>query len=166
MKLQQFIDILDKSDETVNAFFKKHRKNILQSERFLLELLKLKWNKKKRLKLVQLAWMIKCDLRTRYFKDGEETYFNSIPPLYRYFEHYMGHGCDFFANRRLPFEEWEDLAKEQTDILKILIEKNQLKSFKRTKIFRQFNAKCSQRVDLFEKKGYLQEHDFDVPSGL
>ena len=164
MKLQQFINVLDKSDEIAHTFFKKHGKNIFSNNYILFSLLKEKWNQKTLLKLFRLEEIIDFDLRREYNK--EKTYFKNMLPLYRYFEHYMGHGCAFFGNRRLPFEEWEDLAKEQTDILKILIERNQLKSFKRTKIFHQFNAKCSQRVDLFEKKGYLHESDFDVPSGL
>ena len=49
-----------------------------------------------------------------------ETHFDNILPVYRYFADYMNCGCAFFGNKRIPWEEWKDLAKEQVDILKIL----------------------------------------------
>ncbi len=78
----------------------------------------------------------------------------------------MFYGCSFFGSTRVPFEEWEDLAKEQMDILKILIEKNQLKSFKRTKLYREFGKKYRERLDYFRKKGYIHPCYFEAPSGL
>ena len=164
MKLQQFIDILDKSDETAHTFFKKYGKSVFINNYVLLSLLKKKWSKKNFIKLFTLRGIIEMEIRREYSK--EKTYFKNILPLYRYFEDYMSYGCVFFCNWRIPFEEWEDLAKEQTDILKILVEKNQLKSFKRTNLNKEFGKKYRKRLDYFLKKGYITDYDLGAPSGL
>ena len=159
MKLQQLVDIWDKYDNSELDFFQKKGKNVLQSEQLLLKLLELKWSKQKRLKLVTLAWMIRCDIRARHFGFEEEIHFSNILPIYRYFEDYMSCCCAFFGNKQVPFEEWEDLAKEQVDILKMLVEKNQLKSFRRTKIYLEFCDKYEKREEELVKKGYGQLWD-------
>ena len=164
MKLQKFIDILDEYGRVAIEFFKKNGKDIFTNDHLLLALMAEKWSRKKRLKLVRLGWIIDMEIDKQYCK--EKTHFDNILLLYHYFADYISGGCAFFGSKRIPWEEWKDLAKEQDDILKTLVEKNQLKNFRRTKIFHKFADKCNERADLFMEKGHLQECDFDVPSGL
>ena len=164
MKLQKFIDILDQYGRVAMEFLKKNRKDIFTNDHLLLALMAEKWSKKKHLKLVRLGWIITMDIGSEHF--GGKRYFD-ILPVYKYFADYMNCGCAFFGNKRIPWEEWKDLAKEQVDILKILVEKNQLKSFRRTKIYREFRKKYGDRIDLLKQKGYLSDVDFmSYPSGL
>ena len=168
MKLQKFVKILNHKPtmeelKIAGEFFKKYGKNIFSNNYILLALLEEKWSKQKRSKLLSLSWIIEMEIRREYRK--EKTYFKNMLPLYRYFEDYMSEGCAFFGNWRVPFEEWEDLAKEQTDILKILIERNQLKSFRRTKIFFDFLKKCDKRTELLIEKKYLNEEELADPMG-
>ena len=163
MNLHKFIDILDQ-DVIASKFFKKNGKDIFKNDKFLLILLKNKWNEKQWYKLRTLGWIIDLDRGRKVGK--EKTYFDDILPVYCYFADYIRCCCAFFGDKRIPWEEWEDLAREQTDILKILVQKNQLKSFRRTKIYRQFGKKYGDRIDEFERKGYLSDIDFTVPSGV
>ncbi len=163
MNVQKFVDILDESDITAVEFFKQHGKYIFTDDRLLLALMKEKWSEKKYRKCLTLAWIVGLGLGSGRFE--EKKYFD-ILSVYRYFYRYMFSGCKFFGGIRIPFEEWEDLAKEQVDNLKILIEKNQLKSFKRTKLDREFGKKYLERLDYFRKKGYIHPCYFEGPSGL
>ncbi len=163
MNVQKFVDILDESDITAVEFFEQHGKYIFTDDRLLLAFMKEKWSEKKYLKCLTLAWIVGLGLSYGRFED--KKYFD-ILSVYRYFYRYMFGGCKFFGDTLVPFEEWEDLAKEQMDNLKILIEKNQLKSFKRTKLDREFGKKYRERLDYFRKKGYIDPCYFDAPSGL
>ena len=168
-EVKEFIDILDQKGIVASEFFQYNGRDIFTNAKLLLALLEEKWSKQKRLKLVRLGWIIDMKIRKKYSgnrSDGKQN-FDSILPIYRYFADYMNWGCSFFGNRRIPFEEWEDLAKEQVDNLKILVEKNQLKNYRRTKIELAFGEKYRKRLAFFEKVGYLNELDFmDAPSGL
>ena len=165
MKLQEFVDILDQDGIVASDFVKKKGKDIFKTDEFLLILLKKKMELKTWYKLTTLGWIIALEKRRIFCK--EKTYFNNMLPVYSNFSEYMRGGCHFFGNKRIPWEEWKDLAKEQVDILKILVEKNQLKSFRRTKIYRGFRKKYSDRIDLLKQKGYLSDVDFmSYPSGL
>ena len=164
MKLQKFIDILNQKKKIAGDFFEKHGTNIFTTDKLLSALLAEKWSEHKYFKLSSLGEIIRFDLGRKCEK--KKFYFDNMLPMYCYFADYINCGCTFFSSKLIPFEEWEDLAKEQVDNLKILVEKKQLKSYRRTKIFREFGEKCSKRTDLFEKKGYLNEHDFIFPSGI
>ena len=164
MKLQKFVDILDQDGIVASDFFEKEGIDVFKTDELLLMLLKESMESKTWYKLTTLGWIIALEKGRKCCK--EKTYFDDILPVYSAFNEYIRGGCHFFGNKLIPWEEWEDLAKEQVDILKILIEKNQLKSFRRTKMFHEFADKCSKRADLFVKKGYLNDCDFDVPSGL
>ena len=163
MKLWKFIEILDEPDKIPLKFFRKHGKNVFIDNKLLLALMQEKWSKQTHCKLICLDWIITMDIGASHF--GEKRCFE-ILPIYKDFSDYMSGGCSFFGNKRIPWEEWEDLAKEQVDILKILIEKNQLKSFRRTKLYREFRKKYGDRIDKFKEKGYLSDLDFNAPSGL
>ena len=98
MKLQKFVKILNHKPtmeelKIAGEFFKKYGKNIFSNNYILLALLEEKWSKQKRFKLLSLSWVIEMEIRRECNK--EKTYFKNMLPLYRYFEHYMGHGCDF-----------------------------------------------------------------------
>ncbi len=47
MKLQKFIEVLEKEDTKASNFFKKNGKDIFQSPKLLEALLDLKWSEKK-----------------------------------------------------------------------------------------------------------------------
>ena len=165
MKLQKFISILDQSDIVAIEFFRKNGKDVFTNNHLLFALMEEEWSRKKNLKLFGLGWIIDMETDAQHRKG--EIHFDNILPVYRYFADYMNCGCAFFGNKRIPWEEWKDLAKEQVDILKILVEKNQLKSFRRTKIYREFRKKYGDRIDLLKQKGYLSDVDFMCyPSGL
>ncbi len=156
------IDILDQSSDTVIKFFKQNDRHIFTNDKVLLSLLNLKWSRKKREKLICLAWIIVSRLGDQDYK---KKYCDFLS-IYKYFQEYIYSCCHFFGNKRIPWEEWEDLAKEQDEVLKILVAKGQLKSFRRTKNYQEFLKKYRKRLVLFEEKGYLHECDFDVPSGI
>ena len=165
MKLRQFIDILDQYGRIAVIFFKNNGKSIFTKECLLLALMEEEWSREKTLKLFRLGWIIDMEMSAQRRK--KKIHFNDILPVYCYFADYMNCGVAFFGDKRIPWEEWEDLAKEQVDILKILVEKNQLKSFRRTKIYREFRKKYKNRIDLLKQKGYLSDVDFMCyPSGL
>ena len=157
MNTQKFINILDQKGIIASDFFEQHGRDIFINDKLLLALIKEEWGRKKWLKFIRVGWIIGMEIRREYGK--EKTCFDNMLPIYRYFSDYMDCCCSFFGNKQVPFEEWEDLAKEQVDILKTLVEKNQLKSFRRTKLYLNFCDKYDKREEELVKKGYGQLWD-------
>ncbi len=157
MKIQKFIDILDEYGRVAIEFFKKTGKDIFTNDHLLLALMEEKWSRKKILKLFRLGWIIDMEIDTQCRK--EKTHFDNILPIYRYFADYMNCGCAFFGDKRIPWEEWEDLAKEQVDLLQTLVEENKLEKFEDDKRYHAFCDKYEQREEELVKKGYNQLWD-------
>ena len=116
-----------------------------------------KWSKKKRRKLVTLSWVI-------FFIDeicapcNKKRSFE-ILPIYKYFQQYMYGGCAFFGDKRIPWEEWKDLAKEQVDLLQTLVEENKLEKFEDDKRYHDFCDKYDLLEEKLFNKGYYQLRD-------
>ena len=156
MKLWKFIEILDEPDKIPLKFFRKHGKNVFIDNKLLLALMQEKWSKQTHCKLICLDWIITMDIGASHF--GEKRCFE-ILPIYKNFSDYMSGGCSFFGDKRIPWEEWEDLAKEQVDLLKILVKENKLEQFKDDKRYHDFCDKYQQREEELVKKGYRQLWD-------
>ena len=133
MKLQKFIDVLDNKDDKIAVrFFKRNGKDIFASTDLLMALISQKWSKKKWYRLYLLSWVLMYDMRCSNF--STKKIYNDILPVYRYFADYMCDACVLFKGKGIPFKEWKDLAKEETEMLNIFIQKNQLKEFRKTTI--------------------------------
>ena len=156
MKLWKFIEILDEPDKIPLKFFRKHGKNVFIDNKLLLALMQEKWSKQTHCKLICLDWIITMDIGASHF--GEKRCFE-ILPIYKNFSDYMSGGCSFFGDKRIPWEEWEDLAKEQVDLLKILVKENKLEQFKDDKRYHDFCDKYQKREKELVKKGYYQLWD-------
>ncbi len=152
MKLEKFIDILDKSNDRITNYFRRYGKDIFTNDRLLSALLEEKWSKKKWHKLIALKWIIRFN---------DEIYKKPIDiiSIYDYFYNYMNCGCCFFGNKHVPFKEWEGLAKEEVDILKILVQENKLRNFEKDKRYQVFYEKYDKREEELVKKGYDQLWD-------
>ncbi len=157
MKLQKFVNILDQDCIVASDFFEKHGRYIFENDKLLLALIKEKWSRKKFLKLFALGWIVAIDVGSPH--SGEKRHFINILPVYVYLREYISSCCAFFGNKRIPWEEWEDLAKEQVELLEILIKENKLEQFADDKRYHDFCDKYDQREEDLVKKGYHQLWD-------
>ena len=150
---QKFIDVLNESNsDTTIAFYTKNKKDILSQVDLLCAVVNLKWSEKTHLKLWRLSWIIFSELQGRSF--GEKKNFD-ILPIYENFQEYM-YEVKYFGNKRIPFHEWEDLAKENADLLKALIQEGKFGKHKDDKRYLDLGGKYHNRNEELIKKGYTQ----------
>ncbi len=157
MKLKKFIDALDQIGRDAIKFFRKEGREIFADDKLLLAVTGDKWSREKRLRLIRLAWIVGIELGSRHKK--EETHFGTILPVYDSFHDYMWGGGKFFGDKQVPFEEWSDLAKEQDDLLTLLIKENKLISFWEDKRYHDLCDKWEILADKLFKKGYHRIRD-------
>ena len=165
-ELQKFIDILDQEEKLNLSFFDQYGRGILKDVRLLLALINEKWDhqKKKYLRLASLSRIIFCAIRATYSGDRKTS---GILPIYECFQKYMYAGCSFLGNRSIPFKDWEDLAKEEDDLLKVLIKDHKLDQFRGDpRYIYWLQDRFSDRIDELIKKGYTDLQVMEVPSGL
>ena len=165
--LQKFINILDQEEELNSSFFEQYGKYILKKVDLLIAVvMNQEWSEIKLDKLLCLSSIILSTIRSTYSGERETS---GILPIYRYFQRYMftRSGCNFFGERRVPFKEWEDLAKEQDDLLKVLIKDHKLDQFRgEPRYIYWLQDRFSDRIDELIKKGYTDLQVMEVPSGL
>ena len=150
MKLQEFINILDQSGIPASDFFKKNGKEIFKTQNLLTALLNLKWSEKLYNKLGILSWIIRIDLGRPHY--GGKRYFHLIP-IYKHFAIYIN-SLSNYGDDAIPFKEWESLAKEEIELLKILVKENKLKDFEKDPRFNKIAKKRSKLTKALIKKGY------------
>ncbi len=157
MNLQKFIDILDNKDSyTISRFFRKHGRDIFTNTDLLLALVNQKWSKKKWDRLGLVSWIVGANWSDRNKKDSP---YSKILPIYGYLQEYMYDCCSGFGDKGVPWKEWKDLAKEQVDILTVLVKENKLKKFWKDKRHQAFGNRFDQRVEDLFNKGYYQLRD-------
>lgn len=153
-QLKEIVDVLKLPSDEASYFFSLQERDFLirfKNGEIISKLLEEKWSKKKYVICVRFAFNILCQLGERSF--GYEASLE-VPPVYEHFQKYM-YNCTLLENKPVvPFKEWEDLAKEKIDVLKILFEQNKLRHFKRCKIHDSFSAKYFQRIQDLLEKGY------------
>ena len=154
MKLQEFIDILDQLPIPALDFFKKNGKDIFKNNKLLLALMNLKWSKKKYDKLGILCWIIALDIGAPEY--GGKNCFNGMLPIYGHFADCYDVTMTIGGSGGIPFEEYEDLAKEKTELLKTLVIENKLDKHENDPRVLAWAKKRAKRRKELIKKGYKQ----------
>ena len=129
-------------DETLN-FYKKHGKDLFKTKDFLLEFLNLKWEGEKTWRqLISLEDIISSELCRR--KDKK---YYGMDPIYIYFQKYQRNGFSF-GDRfgYTPFNKEGDILREGWNLLKVLIQENKLKNYKKDPRFQKLNSKLYDRL--------------------
>ena len=152
--LKRFIDVLDQHRKRYR-FFDQYGEDIFKEVDLLLAVvMNESWSEKKRRKLLGLARLIFCAIGANYFVERK---IYGILPIYECFQKYVHDGCHFFGNRRIPFKEWKDLAKEEDDLLKVLIQENKLDQFEEDPRYIYFSRKILQHKEYLMKNGYFAQ---------
>ena len=151
---QKFIDFLDEMNKNKNktiAFYMKNKKDILSQVDLLCAVVNLKWSEKTEIKLNILEYIISSELWRRF--DGEKKHFD-ILPIYRDFKHYQNKGFSFGDRFEYytPFSQLEDILREKLDLLKVLIQENKLKNYKKDSRFQKLRGKFYDRYFEIEFK--------------
>ena len=159
--LQKFVDILGPHRKD-DRFYEQYGKDVFKEIDLLLAVIMNKrWNRKK---LVSLASIIFHEMSSTYSGDRKTS---GILPIYECFQKYMYAGCSFLGNRSIPFKEWEDLAKEEDDLLKVLIKDHKLDQFRGDpRYIYWLQDRFSDRINELIKKGYTDLQVVEIPSGL
>ncbi len=163
VSFKKFQDILSGGDLKAADFFDKNAKNLLKDDRFLRFLLKGRWSEKKYDRLSVLAWIIVTELNG-WRAWGEEKHFD-VASVCEDFCDYMQSDCFYMGARGVPFEKWDDIAREKIENLKVFVENKQLKHHRRTKLWKGYCDKYIKRRKEFERTipGY---DEYGYPSGL
>ena len=112
-----------------------------------------KWSEQKYDICFGLADVVSDELSGRHYEEGTHFY---VPKIYNDFREYMYTG-NLFANFQIPWKEWEDLAKEKIDLLKIFFGDGILGDEKKQKkypAFKKYCKKFNNRQYELEDKGY------------
>jgi hypothetical protein len=88
-----------------------------------------------------LAWFFNVELQGRFI--GENFHFN-VSDFSESFQMYL-YSWDRLGRKRVPFEEWSDLADEGIKLLKDLINENKLENYKNDPRYRDFMKRFIQR---------------------
>jgi hypothetical protein len=88
-----------------------------------------------------LAWFYFVELQGRNM--GEDFHFE-VSDFARSFQRYL-YSWDRLGRKRVPFEEWSDLADEGIKLLKDLINENKLENYKYDPRYRDFMKRFIQR---------------------
>jgi hypothetical protein len=91
--------------------------------------------------LKKLAWYYFVELQGRNM--GEDFHFE-VSDFARSFQRYL-YSWDRLGRKRVPFEEWSDLADEGIKLLKDLINENKLENYKNDPRYRDFMKRFIQR---------------------
>ena len=104
--------------------------------------------RKKNIMLFRLAGVISAELMVQ--TDGIK-YFDNMLPIYRHFQEYM-YEVAYFGNKCIPFHEWEDLAKENVELLQNLIKEGKFGKHKKDKRYLDLGRKYLDRNEKLVKK--------------
>jgi len=117
-------------DKRYKDKYKKCEKKVkaLLKDRTALDLLlNEEWGRDQYEKLIAFAYLIEDQL----------YYFDNPDPVFSLFQKYMYHWEKPYC-QAVPFEDWKDLAKKSVDLLKELIDKDQLEKFEKNKKYISF----------------------------
>lgn len=102
------------------------------------------------------SFLIASELGGRHF--GEPKIFDVLP-IQKSFQTYIYKWDRFFA-KDIPFSEWSDLAEEGLDLLKSLLDENNIESYESDDRYVQFMRKFVKRhEELRLNKGYDQPNE-------
>ena len=144
------------SSEAFEKYVLVHGKGTLMRYKkgeIISSILEEKWSRQKYSTCKRLAAAIFHELGGRHYEEGTHFY---VPKIYNDFREYMYTG-NLFANFQIPWKEWEDLAKEKIDLLKIFFEDGILGDEKKQKkypAFKKYCKKFNNRQYELEDKGY------------
>ena len=158
-EIKKIINIF-KRDYGTKAFRKYvlvHGKGTLmhyKNGEIISSILEKKWSEEKYVICIRLAATIFHELGGRHYEEGTHFY---VPKIYKEFQEFM-YEDSVFGSHQVPWEEWEDIAKDKLDMLKVFMDDNvfgEYKKYKNYKCFRDYCKKFDKRCDDLEDKGYI-----------
>lgn len=124
------------------------------ADRFLIDILKEDFSEDQYDVIHAFSWFVFVELQGRNF--GEPKAYD-IPSQYEQIQEFI-YDWDIFGSKRIPWNEWSDIAQEGMDVLKEIIKSN-FNDYKKLPSRNRFMKKVNERLSKIIKNGKY-DHEF------